>query len=103
MKVIVDGGSQDVRSALPGGISLPPSLINIDAGELGRRINQAIKEISDPLILASENLSSVEIEKITLSLAITATGEIALLSLLKGGSSIQSTIQVTLIPKKKSQ
>jgi actin-like ATPase involved in cell morphogenesis len=100
--VIVDSDSFVSRSALPGGGLPSTKVMDLNSEAMAKKIETAINSIAQPVQSALNALPSLELERLTFTLAITSSGEVSLLSAIKGGASIQSGLQVTLIPRKSS-
>jgi actin-like ATPase involved in cell morphogenesis len=101
INVIVDS-DYAARSALPG-VGLPSTKsIDLTSEEMSEKIQKAIKSVASPVESAVSTLPNLELEKLTFTLAITSTGEVSLLSAVKAGVSIQTGLQITLIPRKNS-
>jgi hypothetical protein len=98
INVITDSDLTAVRTALAG-TSIIPKNITITSQELSDRLQAAIETIALPIRKATGNLVEYELERVTFTLVLTSSGEVSLQSMVKGGASIQSGIQITLVPK----
>lgn len=97
MKVLTDADSGAGRNMLAN--AAPPKVIDVDAASLATKVQAILGELEGALGSANEAMQKFKVSEVSFNLAITSSGEVSLMSILKANTSIQAGIQVKIQPK----
>lgn len=96
-QITVDNETPSGRNMLPG-VTSPIKTIDIDSRALSSKIQKAVTDISESLRDIANYTPGFKLGEITFTLAITGSGEVSLMSVLKASGSVQTGIQIKLQP-----
>lgn len=96
LRVLVDDVPQG--KGMLAGMVTASKTVDLDPDVLSQRIGCCIEAVSHALAGLQGHTPGFEVGNITFSLAVSAGGEISLLSIAKSTANLQSGIQITLKP-----
>lgn len=96
MKILVD--SDIVAKGILPGQANQTKAIEVNSSALSASIQKAVGEVAIALTGIDKFAQGFQVGEIAFTLAITGSGEVSLMSLLKANTSVQSGIQIKLLP-----
>lgn len=97
MQVLTDADVTSTKNMLPTQAAL--KLVEVDPATFSANVQRAVSEVANALSDIDQESLPFKIGEVSLTLAITASGEVSLMSVLKANTSMQAGIQIKFVPK----